>query len=584
MTELALIVRATAILVLCFGILGLCRRSAAALRALILTLTFAALLLLPIAGAVLPSLRVANPIPRAGVAVPRMLGHVAPAPIAVTIVARTTAPTPRMPVLLSTTSVVVLVWAAGALSLATQLFVTVWRTSRVRRRVIPWTRGRAIAESILHGRSGTRSVNIVLDDRVQTPFAFGVRRATIVFPTSADEWSDDDVRRSLVHELEHIRRGDWIVLLGSRLVCTLYWFHPMAWLAWRRLRLEIERACDDAVVRVSEPAAYAEQLVDLAARLSARAPVPLLSMASRSDLASRVRSMLDATQRRNPPARLPRAVTISAAGLMLMAIAATRVASMPLPGQDDRIVPPEKNNTGADVLVGGASVSGYLYDPFGNPVEGVVLDVESLRFGPPPPGPTQGPFARNTTTDAAGHFSFNHLRPGFYGLAAPTTDFVEAAQFSLGAGEHVDRDLHMKLDALIGSFTVCRDCTIRSVPYDVPDSITKEFDLDEKFKLSQPVTGPEPAGGWLAAHPTIPEYPESLKDTNLEGTVIIEGTIGIEGARTGMRVIAAPDPALAQAALAMLAEEAWKPAYVRSVPVEVPFRETVNFVLHLPEP
>jgi len=213
-----------------------------------------------------------------------------------------------------------------------------------------------------------------------------------------------------------------------------------------------------------------------------------------------------------------------------------------------------------------------------------VLDVEWMWFGPPPPGPKQGPFVRNATTDAAGHFSFNHLRPGFYGLAAPTTDFVEAAQFSLNAGEHVDRDLHMKLEPLTGSFTVCRDCTIRSVPYDVPDSITKEFDLDEKFKLTQPVTGPEPAGGWDSAHPTIPEYPESLKDTNLEGTVIIEGRIGIEGARTGMRVISAPDPALAKAALAMLAEEAWKPAYVRSVPVEVPFREEINFVLRLREP
>jgi beta-lactamase regulating signal transducer with metallopeptidase domain len=344
MTELALIVRATAIFVLCFGVLGICRRSAAALRALILTLTFAALLLLPIAGALLPSVRVANPIPKAGVAVPRMLGHVAPAPIAVTIVARATAPTPPTPMLVSTVSAALLVWAIGAITFATQLFVTVCRTSRVRRGSAPWARGATIAQSILHGRATMRAVKVVLDDRVRTPFAFGVRCATIVFPTDADEWPDDDIRRSLVHELEHIRRGDWIVLLGSRLVCALYWFHPLAWLAWRRLRLEIERACDDAVVRVSEPAAYAEQLVDLAGRISTHAPVPLLSMASRSDLASRVTSMLDATQRRNPPARLARTLTMGTAALALVTAAASRVASMPIPQQ--RIVPPEKNNMG----------------------------------------------------------------------------------------------------------------------------------------------------------------------------------------------------------------------------------------------
>jgi beta-lactamase regulating signal transducer with metallopeptidase domain len=582
MTELALILRATALLVLCFGFLGLCRRRAAALRALILTLTFAALLLLPGAGAVLPSMRVANPVPKVGVAVPRMLGYVAPAPVAVTLVARATAPTPRTPVLLSTASAVLLVWAAGAIAFATHLFVSVWRTTRVRRGFTAWPQGQAMARSILRGR--TRVVNVALADRIHAPFAFGVRPATIVFPSDANDWSGDDVRRALLHELEHIRRGDWIVLLGSRLVCTLYWFHPLAWLAWRRLRLEIERACDDAVVRVSEPAAYAEQLVDLASRLSTHAPIPLLSMASRSELASRVTSMLDATQRRNPPTRLPRLLTVGAAALVLVAVAATRVASMPVAQQDARIVAPEKNNMGADVLVDGASVSGYLYDPFGNPVDGVVLDIEWMWFGPPPPGPKEGPFVRNTTTDNAGHFSFEHLRSGFYGLAAPATDFVEAAQFSLEVGEHVDRDLHMKLELLKGSFTVCRDCTMRSATYVVPDSIAREFDLDEKERLTQPITGPEPAGGWLAAHPTIPEYPESLKKTNLEGTVIIEGAIGIDGIRTRMRVVSAPDPALATAALEMLAEEVWKPAYVRSVPVEVPFREEINFVLRLREP
>jgi hypothetical protein len=34
------------------------------------------------------------------------------------------------------------------------------------------------------------------------------------------------------------------------------------WIAWRRLALEAERSCDDAVLRRSEAAAYADQLVE----------------------------------------------------------------------------------------------------------------------------------------------------------------------------------------------------------------------------------------------------------------------------------------------------------------------------------
>jgi beta-lactamase regulating signal transducer with metallopeptidase domain len=57
----------------------------------------------------------------------------------------------------------------------------------------------------------------------------------------------------------------------ARVVCALYWFHPLVWIAWRRFCLESERACDDAVVRSVERIAYAEQLVALARRLSGRA-------------------------------------------------------------------------------------------------------------------------------------------------------------------------------------------------------------------------------------------------------------------------------------------------------------------------
>ena len=33
----------------------------------------------------------------------------------------------------------------------------------------------------------------------------------------------------------------------ARVVCAFYWFHPLVWVAWHRLRLDSERACDDGV-------------------------------------------------------------------------------------------------------------------------------------------------------------------------------------------------------------------------------------------------------------------------------------------------------------------------------------------------
>jgi hypothetical protein len=61
----------------------------------------------------------------------------------------------------------------------------------------------------------------------------------------------------------------------ARVVCAAYWFHPLIWIAWRRLALEVERACDDAVLGRSEAAAYAGQLVGLAERPQSAAEPPL---------------------------------------------------------------------------------------------------------------------------------------------------------------------------------------------------------------------------------------------------------------------------------------------------------------------
>ena len=85
----------------------------------------------------------------------------------------------------------------------------------------------------------------------------------------------------------------------SRVAIAFYWPHPLVWPLWQRLRLEAERACDDAVIRGESAAeAYAEQLVALARRLVGHGEVPALAMATRSHLGLRVEAILDRGLRR----------------------------------------------------------------------------------------------------------------------------------------------------------------------------------------------------------------------------------------------------------------------------------------------
>ena len=144
----------------------------------------------------------------------------------------------------------------------------------------------------------------------------------MALPRDTPAWRDEEIRHALTHELEHVRRGDWAIHCTARTVCALYWFHPLVWLGWRQLGLEVrERACDDAVVRDAEATAYAEQLVTLAQRLSSAAHRPMPAMAAGHDLATRVRVLLDSAQLRGR-AGSRCVATVAAAALALVAMIA----------------------------------------------------------------------------------------------------------------------------------------------------------------------------------------------------------------------------------------------------------------------
>jgi bla regulator protein blaR1 len=171
--------------------------------------------------------------------------------------------------------------------------------------------------SLAHGAGVGTSVDVVVHEALSAPITCGVVRPFILLPPDAHEWPPSALSRALVHELEHVKRRDWAVQTLARIVCAVYWFHPLVWFAYRQLCLQAEHACDDAVVLRSEDTSYADQLVTLARRMAARPAVAVLGMAQRSDLAARVSAVLDASRSRGR-AGMVRAGGIAVAALVVL--------------------------------------------------------------------------------------------------------------------------------------------------------------------------------------------------------------------------------------------------------------------------
>jgi beta-lactamase regulating signal transducer with metallopeptidase domain len=151
--------------------------------------------------------------------------------------------------------------------------ISAWEIRRLRRRALPWRQRWGLVRSARLELDLRRNVQVLLDD--MGPARFGILRPVVLLPLDVRDWRRADATRAVIHELEHVRWHDCLVQVLARIVCAMYWYHPLGWMAWRQVEVEAERACDDAVVRVGEPLQYADQLVALAERAVGRTRQPL---------------------------------------------------------------------------------------------------------------------------------------------------------------------------------------------------------------------------------------------------------------------------------------------------------------------
>jgi beta-lactamase regulating signal transducer with metallopeptidase domain len=339
----SLVLKATAILLIGFAAAHLARHVRASVRHAILVAMFAVLAALPIATIALPAFTI-------GVPMNRMAAQDASADVAGAPVQRT-GPPPAARINLPPegsdvragvpiATLLAYLWLAGAMVFLASLAIGIWRVHRLRLTALPSLDLQSTLTGLGRAAGVRADVDLLIHEQLAAPVACGIVRAAIIVPPDAPQWSESSLHRALVHELEHVKRRDWLIQIFARAVCAAYWFHPLAWIAHRRLRLFAEHACDDAVVALEDGASYADQLVALARRMAARPPVAALGMAQRSDLAARVRAVLDPSKPRGR-AGLTRGMAVATVAAMLLAALAPLTivaagAGAQLTSQDER--------------------------------------------------------------------------------------------------------------------------------------------------------------------------------------------------------------------------------------------------------
>lgn len=131
---------------------------------------------------------------------------------------------------------------------------------------------------------------IYLCDGISTPFILGIVRPRIYLPSDMNPENQSYV---LKHEAAHLRHRDhWWKPLGF-LVLSVYWFHPLVWVAYLLFCRDLEMACDERAISgmgEGERKAYSYALLSCAAprRTIAMCPVAF----GENSVKSRIKNVL----------------------------------------------------------------------------------------------------------------------------------------------------------------------------------------------------------------------------------------------------------------------------------------------------
>lgn len=206
-------------------------------------------------------------------------------------------------------------WSAGAVSALAWLAVGYARLLRGARSAPPsWA-------AVLREAAPCLAARRVRVHAAGPALLCALPQALVLLPEDFCERFGNASTRALVlrHELAHARRGDAWWSLAMEVAAALLWFHPLAWLARPRFRLDQELACDAATLRdaPAHAARYARALLDSVGVEQVPALIPWLT---EPQLKERIAMIT-----RNPPGALRRragfvlAAAVLACGLCMAA-------------------------------------------------------------------------------------------------------------------------------------------------------------------------------------------------------------------------------------------------------------------------
>lgn len=186
---------------------------------------------------------------------------------------------------------VVTIWFIGFFIMLTRLAVGWSHLRRICRSAKP------IQVSESHADLANLRIRLCLTSELDGPVCFGVFQPIIILPEEMyNSGNSDNIRMVLAHELAHIKRRDCWTNFFQRITESIYFFHPLVWLASKQLTQQREDICDNHVLAKGISADdYTALLSHIGAQSASSGYLQTVALFE-GQLLSRIRSLLDKTR------------------------------------------------------------------------------------------------------------------------------------------------------------------------------------------------------------------------------------------------------------------------------------------------
>jgi TonB family protein len=208
---------------------------------------------------------------------------------------------------------------------------------------------------------------------------------------------------------------------------------------------------------------------------------------------------------------------------------------------------------------GTGSVKGTVFDPSGARVPDAVVNLIDEPTG----------IRLTTKTDQTGDFSFTAISPGEYSVEVEKPGFALYHQQKFALGPKVKgQELSVVLEP--GEVIENIDVTALEIP---GTAKPEEPRRPQRIRV----------GGLVEAtklrEMKHPVYPEGARKRGVQGVVLLQAVISMQGEPLSLKMISSPDPDLAQAAIEAVEQWRYEPTLLNGDPIEVVTTIAVRFRL-----